>query len=144
MTPEQKQLVRNSWSRIAPIQVMAAESFYRHLFETNPEFRPYFKSDIEEQGRKLMAMLNSAVKGLDKLDAMTRPLRELGYTHRVLGVTPGDYDKVRDALLWTLEKGLGDAFTPEVRAAWISAYTSIAKVMIDGAEYRGRAPTHRN
>ena len=36
------------------------------------------------------------------------------------------------ALLWTLEKGLGADFTPEVKAAWTDTYTSLAGVMMAG------------
>lgn len=39
------------------------------------------------------------------------------------------YDTVGQALLWTLEQGLGARFTPDVKAAWVSAYAMIASSM---------------
>jgi hemoglobin-like flavoprotein len=39
------------------------------------------------------------------------------------------YDTVDAALLWTLEQGLGDVFTPEVRAAWTKLYGVLATTM---------------
>jgi nitric oxide dioxygenase len=35
--------------------------------------------------------------------------------------------------LWTLEQGLGDAFTPAVRDAWVSVYGVLAHAMQTGA-----------
>lgn len=136
MTPEQKQLVRDSWAKVLPIQETAAELFYGRLFETYPEVKPYFKTgDMKEQGRKLMAMLNTAVSGLDNLDALIEPLKKSGKAHKGYGVKAEDYNKVADAFLWTLSKGLGDGFTDEVKDAWVVTYTTVASVMIEGAEY---------
>jgi hemoglobin-like flavoprotein len=136
VTPEQKQCVKDSWARVVPIQETAAELFYNRLFETYPEVKAYFRTgDMQEQGRKLMAMLNTAVNGLDDLDALIGPLKRSGKAHKGYGVKAEDYDKVADAFLWTLGQGLGDAFTDEVRDAWVVTYTTVAEVMIEGAEY---------
>ena len=135
MTPEQKQLVRDSWAKVLPIQETAAELFYNRLFEQYPEVKPYFQGDMKEQGRKLMAMLNVAVNGLDNLDTLIEPLKGSGKVHKDYGVQPEDYDKVGASFLWTLQQGLGDAYTPAVEDAWLATYTTVAKVMIDGAGY---------
>ena len=135
MTPEQKQLVRDSWAKVLPIQEAAAELFYKRLFEQYPEVKPYFQGDMKEQGRKLIAMLNVAVNGLDNLYALIEPLKGSGKVHKDYGVQPEDYDKVGASFLWTLQQGLGDAYTPAVEDAWLATYTAVAKVMIDGAGY---------
>lgn len=135
MTPEQKQLVKDSWAQVMPIRETAAELFYARLFEQYPEVQPYFKGDMKEQGRKLMAMLNTAVTGLDNLENLIEPLKASGKAHAGYGVKAEDYDKVGAAFLWTLEKGLGDAFTPQVKDAWTVTYGTVAKVMIEGAGY---------
>ena len=140
MTPEQKTLVIESWNKVLPIKETAAELFYGRLFETYPEVKPYFKGDMKEQGSKLMAMLNTAVNSLDKLDALLEPLKQLGAKHVDYGVKNEDYDKVADAFLWTLEQGLGDAFTAEVRDAWVVTYTTVASVMIEGANSVSASP----
>lgn len=143
MTPQQKQLVRDSWAKVLPIQETAAELFYNRLFEVYPEVKPYFKGDMKEQGRKLMAMLNTAVNGLDRLDALIEPLKKSGKAHAGYGVKAEDYDKVADAFLWTLGKGLGDGFTDEVKDAWVVTYTTVAKVMIEGAGYPAAEPSEK-
>ncbi len=140
MTPDQKLLVKETWQKILPIQEQAAELFYSRLFEQYPEARPFFTGDMKEQGRKLMAMLNTAVNSLDKLDDLIEPVRELGERHVDYGVEPKDYDKVGAALLWTLEQGLGPQFTPPVEAAWTEIYEMVATVMKQGAaEQKGAA-----
>ena len=47
--------------------------------------------------------------------------------------TDEHYDTVASALLWTLEQGLGEQFTPDVKAAWVSVYTMLANAMKSGA-----------
>ena len=133
MTPEQKSLVVDSWNRVLPIKDKAAELFYGRLFEVYPEVKPYFKGDMTSQGMKLMATLNTAVNSLDNLEVLLEPLKQMGARHAGYGVQNEDYDKVADAFLWTLEQGLGEAFTPEVKEAWVITYTTVAAVMIEGA-----------
>jgi nitric oxide dioxygenase len=36
-------------------------------------------------------------------------------------------------LLWTLEQGLGPAFTPEVKDAWATVYGVLSGTMVEGA-----------
>lgn len=133
MTPEQKRLVQDSWSDLLPDQERVAQLFYERLFDMHPEVRTYFRGDIREQGSKLMVMMNTAVRGLDNLQALTEPLKHSGKMHRGYGVNTDDYAKVGDALLWTLEQVLGDAFDNDLRQAWQTTYTAIAGVMIEGA-----------
>ncbi len=133
MTPEQKELVRQSWTKLLPISAQAAALFYARLFEIYPEVKPLFKGDMEEQGRKLMAMINMAVKALDNLDLLIGAIQDSGRRHAEYGVKDEDYDKVADALLWTLEQGLKDDFTEEVKGAWVAVYTALADVMKGGA-----------
>jgi len=134
VTPAQKVLVKESWEMVLPIKEAAAEMFYGRLFEVYPEVKPYFKGDMTEQGAKLMAMLNTAVNGLDNLEALLEPLKKMGANHVGYGVKNEDYDKVGNAFLWTLDKGLGDAFTDDVRDAWLITYTTVADVMKSGAD----------
>lgn len=129
MTPSSKTLVRESWARVEPIADVAAGLFYGRLFELDPSLRPLFKGDITEQGKKLMQTLAVVVRGLDKLDDLLPAVEALGRRHGGYGVRDEHYATVASALLWTLEKGLGEHYTPEVRDAWTEAYTLLATVM---------------
>lgn len=136
MTPEQIKLVQESWAKVRPISVQAAELFYGRLFELDPTLKPLFKGDIAAQGVKLMSILGTAVGALNKLDTVLPAVQELGKKHVGYGVRKEHYATVGGALLWTLDKGLGEAFTPEVKEAWTVVYTALSNVMIDAA---GRA-----
>ena len=129
MNTEQINLVQTSFKDVRPIAVVAADLFYTRLFELDASLRPMFKNDLADQGRMLMSMLASTVSGLSNLDAMVPAIRGLGARHAGYGVKNAHYDTVGSALLWTLEQGLGDKFTPAVRDAWAAAYALLADVM---------------
>ncbi|MEC5386282.1 globin family protein [Uliginosibacterium sp. H3] len=133
MSPQQVSLVQASWQKVVPIADTAAGLFYGRLFELDPELKHLFKSDISEQGRKLMAMISTVVAKLDSLGDIVPAVQDLGRRHVAYGVEAQHYDTVGAALLWTLEKGLGDAFTPEVKEAWTVAYTTLAGAMKEAA-----------
>ncbi|MBA4791039.1 MAG: hemin receptor [Rhizobiales bacterium] len=140
MLPSQVELIQSSFAKVAPISEAAAGLFYGRLFEIAPEVKPLFKGDMSEQGRKLMATLAVVVKGLSNLDAVVPAAQVLAKRHVAYGVTEAHYAPVGAALLWTLEQGLGDAFTPEVKAAWAEAYGLLASVMIAAAAETVPAP----
>lgn len=130
LTEAQKQLVFDSWEKVKPISETAASLFYEKLFELDPEVKPMFsKSDMKEQGKKLMQMIGVAVNGLNSLDKLIPAVQDLGKRHVGYGVTAQHYDTVGTALLDTLAKGLGDDFTPDTKEAWTITYTTIADVM---------------
>ncbi len=111
-------LVQESFAKVVPIKDAAAEIFYADLFETAPEVKPYFaNSDMKDQGSKLMATLGVVVNGLRDLDKIVPVAQKLAIGHVAYGVKAEDYDKVGASLLRTLEKGLGDGFTPDGKEA---------------------------
>ena len=130
LTEAQKNLVQESWEKVIPIADTAANLFYTKLFELDPAVKPLFdKSDMAEQGKKLMQMITAAVKGLDNLGELVPAVQKLGERHNTYGVKAEHYDTVGAALLDTLEKGLGDAFSPETKEAWTITYSTLASVM---------------
>ena len=129
MTPKQLDLVRDTWRQVLPIKEEVANLFYQGLFELNPSLRSLFADDLTEQRIKLIAMLDAVVTGLSNLDALLPAVRALGTRHKQYGVAPADYDTVGSALLWTLQQGLGEAFTLDVRNAWSTAYGLLAVEM---------------
>lgn len=130
MTPEQVTLVQESFEKVKPISDTAAELFYAKLFELDPDLQPLFaSSDMKLQGNKLMTMIGTAVVGLSNIESIVGAVEELGKRHVAYGVKDADYDTVGAALLWTLEQGLGDEFTPEVKTAWSTVYVILANTM---------------
>jgi len=131
MNQNQIKLVQDSFAKVAPIAEVAADMFYKRLFELDPKLKSLFRGDMKEQGKKLMTMLAAAVRGLDNVEKLVPVLQSLGARHAGYGVQPKDYDTVGAAFLWTLEQGLGKkGFTAEVHGAWAAVYGVIAQTMI--------------
>ena len=134
MTQQQIRLVQETFAQVRPMADLAATLFYERLFDIAPQVKPMFRTtEMAEQGRKLMTMIATVVAGLSRLDALIPVIEQMGQRHAGYGVKDDHYDIVGEALLWTLARGLGDAFTAEVEEAWTSAYTVLASTMKRGA-----------
>jgi hemoglobin-like flavoprotein len=141
LTESDRKAVRQSFRLVVPIADTAADLFYKRLFELRPDYRRLFKDDIAGQKRKLLRMLAFIVSSLNFKDTEWRDdvppeqdlmlvVLALGRRHAELYRIPNDsYAVVGEALLWTLDYGLGEAFTQEVRAAWTRLYTLLAQTM---------------
>jgi hemoglobin-like flavoprotein len=130
MTPDQIKLVQDSFAKVAPISEQAAVLFYDRLFEIAPSVKSMFPADMTEQRKKLMATLAVVVNDLGNLASILPAASALAKRHVSYGAKPEHYPVVGAALLWTLEKGLGDAWTPEVAEAWTAAYATLSGYMI--------------
>jgi hemoglobin-like flavoprotein len=130
MTPAQKELVQGTWALVVPIADTATAMFYERLFEIDPGSKELFqKTDLAEQRLKLLQVLSVAISGLDDLGRLIPIVEELGRRHAGYGVKDEHYDSVGSALLWTLQKGLGAAWNPEIAAAWTEVYGVLSGVM---------------
>lgn len=134
MTPSQVRLIRSSWATVEPIADEAATIFYARLFELDSSLTHLFRhTDMAKQRKVLMQTLAVVVKSLDRLDQLVPAVQALGRRHTGYGVQAEHYATVGAALIWTLDRGLGAAFTAEVREAWETAYGTLASVMIAAA-----------
>lgn len=137
MNSTQVKLVQESFSKVVPISEAAAVIFYDRLFEVAPSVKAMFPADMTQQRKKLMMMLAAVVNGLGNLDSILPAASALAKRHVNYGARPEHYPVVGGALLWTLEKGLGEAWTSDVADAWTAAYGTLSGYMI--AEAYGRA-----
>ena len=133
MTPDQVKLVQDSFAKVVPISEAAAVLFYDRLFEIAPQVKAMFPADMTEQRRKLMVMLAAVVNGLGNLQSILPAASALATRHVAYGAKAEHYPVVGAALLWTLEKGLGDGWTPELAEAWGAAYGTLSGYMISQA-----------
>jgi hemoglobin-like flavoprotein len=130
MLPRQKKLIQDTWTQVAPIADQAAAIFYQRLFEIDPSTRALFDTtDLLQQRKKLIQILSVAVSSLDNLGALGKTVEELGRRHAGYGVKDAHYDSAGVALLWTLEQGLGSAWTPEAAVAWKEVYGLLSNIM---------------
>ncbi len=127
-------LVQSSWQKVTSIATQAAALFYQNLFAADPDLKRLFKGDMDQQGAKLMLMISAAVSKLDDLDSLVPVLQQLAKRHVTYGAKEAHYSTVGAALLTTLEQGLGNAFTPDVKTAWSEVYGVMADVMIAAAK----------
>jgi hemoglobin-like flavoprotein len=134
MTPKQVELVQNSFRSVLPIRDDAAAIFYRRLFTIDPALKLLFwHAEMADQGRKLMTALAFVVNGLGQPDVFAGPVQALARRHVGYGVRVEHYANVGQALIETLEEGLGDAFHASVREAWLAAYVTLSDIMIAAA-----------
>jgi nitric oxide dioxygenase len=133
LTEEQIDLIQASFAEVRPISVEAARLFYARLFDIAPEVEPMFRGDMADQGAKLMATLGVVVSGLRNLGELMPTAADLAARHVTYGVTPRHYTPVGEALIWTLEQGLGETFTPAHRTAWETAYAILSTAMVASA-----------
>jgi hemoglobin-like flavoprotein len=134
MQAQQIQLVRASFAAVQRNVGQPGDVFYDNLFAADPALRNLFHGSIAQQGERLMTMIGSALGLLDRPATLLPVLRQLGARHAGYGVMESHYATVGGALIRTLEQGLGDAFTDEVRQAWIDLYGVISRTMIDAAQ----------
>ncbi len=133
MKVDQITLVQDTFDKVRPISEESAELFYNRLFELDPSLKSLFKGDMKTQAKMLMQMLDYAVTGLDRLDTILLTIQDLGKRHVGYGVKDEYYETVGEALLWTLEQGLGKDFTPDVKDAWVEAYKLLSDTMKSAA-----------
>jgi hemoglobin-like flavoprotein len=141
VAPNQIAAVQESFAKVVPISEQAAMLFCGRLFEIAPAVKPLFRSDMTEQGRKLMATLSVVVTRLANLESLLPAASALAKRHVGYGVQAADYQPVGAALLWTLERGLSEQWTPQLASAWTEAYTILANFMISEAYGRTIAPS---
>ena len=140
MTPEQIKLIQDSWAAMEPIADAVPGIFYAKLFEIDPSTKPMFThTNMDAQHAKLMDAIDLVADTAGNLGVLVPVLEDLGRRHVDYGVEDKHYDSVGAALISTLEAGLGEAFTDEVRTAWTDAYGLIATTMINAANEKAAA-----
>ena len=128
-----KVLLRSSLRQLQPLRSEAAGIFISRLFEIAPYVRPLFRGDVMAHGTKFMEMVEQTILALDEEEPLRQRMRSMGRTHALVGVARAHYDIIASALLWTLERVLGEHCTEEVRAAWIELYVLVSTEMKQGA-----------
>jgi len=130
MTPEQRQILQQSWAVVEQRGDELAAAFYDRLFELDPRARSLFaNTDMAKQREKFILMLGAIVRVMDDVEQLVPEATALGRRHAGYGIHAGDYETVGQALLWMFEHALGAAFDDEVRVAWGEGYRLLAALM---------------
>ena len=132
MTPEQVNLITQSFDRW-PIRRDFAAKFYDRFFETTPDARRLFPDDMERLHLKLMDTMAAIVGALNNDTLCRSIISHTARQHRRIGVTSSQLAAFGDALIWTLQQQIGNAFTPVLKEAWIALYKEVQTEMINTA-----------
>jgi hemoglobin-like flavoprotein len=130
VTPEQVELVRQSFDAIWPVRREIAGQFYCRFFELAPDAEGLFRGDMETQHLRLMDMIAAIVGTLDKGEIFQSIISHSGRQHALFGAKPLHFAAFGDALIWGLEQQFGAEFTPEIKEAWIKLYDAVQTEMI--------------
>jgi hemoglobin-like flavoprotein len=133
MTPEQVDLVRNSFDAMWPMRGDIADLCYSRFFELAPDARHLFPSDMERQRIKLMDMIAALVGSLDQRVLFQSLVTHSGRQHARFGVQPSQYAALGEALMWSLQCKFGASFTPELRESWRALYATVQAEMLRAA-----------
>lgn len=144
MTPAQLRLLQRSYAKIEPIADQFGTIFYERLFTIAPEIRPLFRSDLKAQQAKFMKVIAEVVqlhlRSIISLPVTAQAANSAvlpgafwsGKLHAAYGVRMEDYEIMKSALTWALEKTLGDECNEDIKAAWGTAYDIVVGAMQEG------------
>ncbi len=136
MTDREISVVKKSWQLFRRIDAnLIGEVFYGRLFLQMPALKPMFKITMTEQYLKIVDMLSLIISRLDRIEELEEDIRQLALRHVQYGVRPAHYKIVGDALLWTLQQGLGKDWTDEMADAWTKCYTLLSERMISASKF---------
>src|SRR5690606_17942652 len=112
------QLIQESWKLVMLQSDSAGTVFYTRLFLLRPDLRELFGNDIKSQRRRLILMIDSAVKSVEYMDEMEQQFRSLGIRHECYGVRSEDYPYMYEALLAMLRSVVADDWSEMHEQAW--------------------------
>jgi hemoglobin-like flavoprotein len=133
ITPRQVELIRHSFDAIWPVRGKLAAKFYERFFELAPDARRLFPAEMERQNLKLMDMIAAIVGAIENRDIFRSIIYNTGREHARFGARREHFVAFGEALIWGMEHQFGEAFTPEIKAAWTALYDAVQRDMIAGA-----------
>jgi len=129
MTPQQKEIVRQTFASLESKRELLADMLYKKLFELEPKSQALFRGDMIEQRRKLMRMLQISVENIDNPAELQPMLFNLGQIHHSFGIEERQFTSFGTALIFAMKTTLGKDFLPEVEKAWQAMYQYMAATM---------------
>jgi NAD(P)H-flavin reductase/hemoglobin-like flavoprotein len=107
--------------------------FYADLFLRHPQTRDMFPVAMNLQRDRLVQALARIVSDVDNLDELIPYLKGLGRDHRKFGALADHYAAVGTSLIATLRHFSGPGWSIDLESDWTTAYTLVAKVMVESA-----------
>ncbi|EIF43749.1 globin [gamma proteobacterium BDW918] len=133
MTPQQISCIQKSFHTISVVSRPFARLYYLRLFQLSPDLKRHINSQADYKGRKLVALLGTAVHSLDNIDGLKVVVSSLGRRYAAQGLGDHHFALMCQALLETLEIALGDEFTGDVAAAWTAGGALLLETISESA-----------
>ena len=144
LTPATIALIKATVPALEAHGLAITRRMYERLFE-NPDIRDLFnQSHHGETGSQPKALAQAVLayaRHIDNLGVLGGAVERIAQKHVALNILPEHYPFVADALLGAIGDVLGEAATPEIRAAWGEAYWFLAELLIgrEAGIYREQA-----
>ncbi|XP_028994416.1 neuroglobin [Betta splendens] len=146
LSAKDKELIRGSWESLGKNKVPHGVIMFSRLFELDPALLSLFRystncdttqdcvssPEFLEHVTKVMLVIDAAVSHLDDLPSLEDFLLNLGRKHQAVGVSTQSFAVVGEALLYMLQRSLGQAYTAPLRQAWLSMYGVVVAAMSRG------------
>ena len=140
MDERQILLIKKSWRHVLLNEDEAGTLFYDRLFQIAPEVKYLFKGSVKELTRKLVSMVTFIVSKLHNREDVMHEIRSLAKRNNHYQLSAEYYAFVGEALLWTLENGLAEKWTDELKDTWANVYFTLADSMINVSKNLEKLP----
>ena len=131
MNKQEFEAIRSNWEPIRGNSRFAARLFYTRLLLIDPSLAPLFRRGADEQAQRLLRATGIAVYGIGQPRILQPLLRMLGRHPAVRRMTPGQFESIGQAMLWTLRIVLDEAFDEAARRAWKNLYRTVSGTLRD-------------
>lgn len=129
MTPSQIKLVRSSFDQLAPDADLIADLLCARLFQLDPTLRSLLPNDLQRAKAEMIRCLTAVMSNLDQPTRWQETVRLNGKQSAFYGICTRHYELFGTALIWTLEKGIGEKFTFDVLEAWVAFYSVLTRTL---------------
>jgi len=133
LTAEEQSLVKTTFAKVSMRSATFSELFMNQLFWADQSLLKLSNLPKNELSRKFMQMLATVMSVLDKPEELRAIMEELGLEFAAEGVKKRHYTIFGKVLLATLERVLGENFTPDIRAAWTHLADFLSTIAIEAA-----------
>jgi len=123
-------VIQSSWNQLLGKEEAVVIRFYERLFIEHPEYRPLFTHSKKVQRAKFLSMLNIIINGLDNLEFLSDPLKNLGKKHGGMGLINEDYENVAAALVNAIDEVSDKPLSDIERRSWFEGLMTVSKVMM--------------
>ncbi|WP_018691002.1 NO-inducible flavohemoprotein [Algicola sagamiensis] len=126
-------IIQSTAPVLAEHGVAITDRFYHLLFSAHPALKHIFNMSNQSEGTQKKALAQavySYAQHIDRLADLLPLVERIAHKHASLGILPEHYPIVGKYLIEAIQDVLQDAFTDEIKAAWVEGYQMLADILI--------------